>query len=96
MEDVPLMTSSLQEPNDNKSWMIVVATIALTLSSKLQPSSSRSPLSPRGHDMMTNHNTRHGIVSFDYCAYGVMEFLVTSTIVVKIYCKLDLQTNLSS
>jgi len=74
MEDVPLMTSSLQELDDNESWMIIAATIAQTLSSKLQPSSSRSPLSPRGHDMMINHNTQHGIVSLDYCAYGVFSY----------------------
>lgn len=68
------MTSSLQEHDDNESWMIIAATIAQTLSSKLQPSSSRSPLSPRGHDMMINHNTQHGIVSLDYRAYGVFSY----------------------
>jgi hypothetical protein len=73
------MTSSLREFDDNESRMIIVATIAQTLSSKFQPSSSRNPLSPRGHDMMTNHNTRHGIVYLHYCAYGVLSYKYNCT-----------------
>ncbi len=28
---------------------------------------------------MTNHNTRHGILSLDYCAYGVLSYKYNRT-----------------
>jgi len=36
-------------------------------------------MSPRGHDMMTNHNTQHDIVFLDYCAYGVFSYKYNCT-----------------